>query len=115
MPSELEKREPVMSQSKLIWRDFKKHKLAIVGLIILGLMYGIAIFADFISPYDPNQRFSTMINMAPQKIHIRDAQGWHRPFVYGINRVRDPMTFEMTFSINEDVRHPIKLFVRGHS
>lgn len=115
MSVELDQNQQVMSQGRLIWRDFRKHRLAMVGLVVLIIMYGMAIFADFLSPYDPNQRHSSLINLPPQRIHLRDEEGWHGPFVYGINRVRDPQTFEMSFAVNKNQRHPVQFFVRGYS
>ena len=41
------------SYGALVWRKFKRSKVAIVGgLIVVGLFI-MAIFADFFSPYDP--------------------------------------------------------------
>lgn len=44
------------SQSQLIWRRFKKHKLAVISAVVLLILYGLAIFAPFISPQSPHQR-----------------------------------------------------------
>lgn len=49
------------SYAAMVWRRFKRHKLAMVGLCILGFMYLVAIFAPFIAtqPYthvDPPNR-----------------------------------------------------------
>ncbi|WP_407270124.1 oligopeptide ABC transporter permease [Radiobacillus sp. PE A8.2] len=35
------------------WKRFKKNKLAVFGLIVLGLLILIAVFAPFIAPHDP--------------------------------------------------------------
>lgn len=44
-----------LSQWELAWRRFKRHKLALVGLGIFGLMVLVAIFGPIVSPYDPTQ------------------------------------------------------------
>ncbi len=41
------------SQWNATWRRFRKHKLAVVGLIVLGIMALFAITAQLWSPYDP--------------------------------------------------------------
>lgn len=39
---------------KIFWRRYKKHKLAVFGLIVLIILYACAIFAPLLAPYDPN-------------------------------------------------------------
>lgn len=41
------------SQREIAWRRFKQHKMALVGLFVLILLYLSAIFAPVIAPYDP--------------------------------------------------------------
>ncbi|KRQ87317.1 Glutathione transport system permease protein GsiD [Caloramator mitchellensis] len=38
---------------KIFWRRFRKNKLAVLGLIVLIVLYLSAIFAPLIAPYDP--------------------------------------------------------------
>ena len=58
------------SQSRLIWMKFKKHKLALVGLAVLGALYFVAVFADFIAPYDKDTRFKNYAFTSPSKIRF---------------------------------------------
>ena len=46
--------EPVRSQWRLVVRRFFRHKLAVVALVILVLLGGLAVFADVVSPYEFN-------------------------------------------------------------
>ncbi|WP_162909691.1 ABC transporter permease [Aggregatilinea lenta] len=39
---------------RLIWRQFRRHKLAVISAVLLILLALVAIFADQIIPYDPN-------------------------------------------------------------
>ena len=41
-----------LSQWQLAWRRFKKHRLALVGSIIVGTMVFIAVFGPMLWPYD---------------------------------------------------------------
>lgn len=41
------------SQFSVVWRRFRRHKLAVVGLSIITLFLLMAIFANFVAPYDP--------------------------------------------------------------
>ena len=40
------------SQASAVWHRLKKNKLAMLGLFILCVLIGLAIFADFIADYD---------------------------------------------------------------
>src|SRR5262245_35729586 len=42
---------PMVTSRQKIWRRFKRHRLAIVGGVILAIFYLFALFADFVSPY----------------------------------------------------------------
>ncbi len=52
----LASREGLAIKSESMWsiylRRFRKHTLGKIGLIILVVMYGTALFADFLSPFD---------------------------------------------------------------
>ena len=39
-----------------VWRRFKQNRLAVAGLVFIGLMILIAIFADFVAPYSFTER-----------------------------------------------------------
>ncbi len=41
------------SQMSVIWRRFRKHKLAVVGLFIIGTLTLLALTAQLWTPYDP--------------------------------------------------------------
>lgn len=103
------------SQWQLMGRKFRKHKLAIAGGIVLIIFYLAGLFCEFLSPYDPNRRFSKYADMAPMQIHFIDAEGrFHpRPFVYGITSSQDEVTWEPIYVEDTSKRYPIKLFVRG--
>ena len=36
------------------WHKFRRNKVAVAGLVIVSIILFMGIFADFISPYDPN-------------------------------------------------------------
>lgn len=42
-----------LSQGELAWRRFKRHRLALAGLAIFGVMILVAIFGPIVSPFDP--------------------------------------------------------------
>ena len=112
-PSE-EERYYVASQRQLIWRKFKKHKLALVSLTMLVLLYGVAVFADFVAPYDANAKNTRYLNAPPQTVHLF-GEGGVRPFVYGYTRTNDPVTFSFKFAPDPTQELPLRFFVQGET
>lgn len=101
-------------QWQLVWWKFRRHKLAQIAMVVLGLFYLIVIFAEFVSPYDPQKRFKDYSTLPPSKVHLIDAQGgFHLPFVYALKRGRDPVTLRPIYEEDTSTRYPVSLFVRG--
>ena len=44
-----------LGQLELAWRRFRRHRLALIGLLIFGVIVLIAIFGPILFPYDPTQ------------------------------------------------------------
>ena len=82
---------------KLIMWRFRRHRLAIISLVVLILLYLGAIFAEFVSPYTATWRADGLQMMPPSKIHIFHDGSLHRPFVYGLERTLDPGDFQIRF------------------
>jgi len=58
MNEKIEKDE-ILSPSKLAWRSFKSRKLGLVGSLMVVFLILIAIFSNFITPYDPLEMHTT--------------------------------------------------------
>jgi peptide/nickel transport system permease protein len=101
--------ELAASQWKMMWRRFRKNKAAMISVVILIAFYLLAIYCEFISPYDPNKVDSLYKYAPPQGVHFFDESGtFHlRPFVYGIKLSRGK--FESDFG----ARYPLHFFVKG--
>jgi peptide/nickel transport system permease protein len=104
----------VASYWQLMWWRFRKHRMALVSAVILIVFYFVALFSEFVAPYDPEQFFPQYKLAPPTKIHIRDAEGnFHQPFVYKIKQDRDPETLRRLYSEDTTTRYPIQFLVRG--
>ncbi len=114
-PPKDQKKKPV-SQGywSLVWWKFKKNKLAIVGGIILIVMYFCMVgIPEFISPY-ALERTSEYTGAKPQAIRFVDADGkWQAPFVYGLVRKVDTATRTRYYVDDTTVKYPVGLFVKG--
>jgi peptide/nickel transport system permease protein len=53
MMNEQIQKDEILSPSKLAWRSFKKHKLGVFGSLMVVFLILIALFGNFIAPYDP--------------------------------------------------------------
>lgn len=101
-------------QWQLVWWKFRRHKLAQIAMVVLGIFYFIAIFADFLAPHPPLNRYKDFAASPPSKIRFRDVDGnFHWPFIYPTVRERDPVTFRPFYAEDTSQRYPIKLFARG--
>ncbi|MCK9614650.1 MAG: ABC transporter permease [Candidatus Omnitrophica bacterium] len=54
----------------MFWKRFKKNKLALTGGVLVFGLLAIAVFAPFISPYDPNTINMDDVLQAPGSRHI---------------------------------------------
>jgi peptide/nickel transport system permease protein len=107
----------VASEWQLMWYKFTRHRLAVICGFIVLMLYVVALFVEFIAPYDPERQNAASAYQAPTSVHFFDAEGqFHlQPFIYGTTSARNPDTFELEFVEDTSVRHPISLFVRGDS
>ncbi len=67
------------SQTKEIWRRFKKSKGAVIGLVMLSIILITLIFADFIAPYSMATKQQLKIKLdAPSAEHIMGTDSYGR-------------------------------------
>jgi peptide/nickel transport system permease protein len=104
----------VAPQWLLVWWKFRKHRLAVVSLAVLVLLYTAALFCEFVAPYDP-EAFSTRFTLAPPtQVQLFDSTGAFRgPFVYGVKRERDPVTLRPIFVPDAGQVYPVRFFTSG--
>lgn len=104
----------VAPQWKLMYWKFRKHRMAMVSLVVLTIFYLIAAFCEFVAPYNPEAFFTRYTLAPPTRIHLFDESGTFRgPFVYGLKQERDPETLRPIFTEDTSLIYPIGLFVRG--
>lgn len=103
------------SQWQLIWWKFRKHKLAMIGGPVIGLLYFMAVFCEFLSPYTSLTRFPDYPDAPPQRVHLfgQAAEIGVRPFVYGLAASRDPVTLAKIYTPDQTRIAPLRFFVRG--
>ena len=102
----------IATQWTLMWRKFRKHKLAMFGTIVVALFYLIAIFSEPIATQDPLKRDTDFIHMPPQTIHWLGPNGFG-PYVFGTKLTEDPDTWKKIYTEDPAVVIPVSFFVKG--
>ena len=101
------------SQFHLMWRRFRRHRVAVVSSIAVIVLYFIAGFGDFLATHDPYERHLDHIYLAPQI--VRPFDGWKfAPYVQGVKSYRNHETYRMIHTVDPTVRHRVNFFVQGH-
>ncbi len=105
----------VASQWRLMWRKFKQHKLAMVGSVTIVFLFFVGVLLpEFFSTKNPMERNSDFLYCPPQRIRFLDQGALQlRPFVYGLTRQRNPVTFGMEYGVDTTRKFPIRFFHRG--
>ena len=109
------RRPDLASQWQLMWWKFKRHRLALFGIVVLGLFLVMALFAEAIGIGPPGQRDTAYVAGPPMMPQVVDAEGnFHiRPFVYGVKPVRDKVSLRMTYQVDTTQIWELGLFVKG--
>ena len=104
----------VASQWQLVARRFRRHKLAVIGLVVLGALYFLSIFAEFFTPYPALHRFKEFGEAPPVRVHVMSpTRGLSRPFVFATVRELDKATFKYHYTEQRDQEHVIRFLVRS--
>ncbi|NLD71289.1 MAG: ABC transporter permease [Chloroflexi bacterium] len=114
-PAESEERIYVASQWQLMWWRFRRHKAAMVSTVIIFLLIFVAVFSEFLAPYDPLAYSVAYTYAPPQRLRFSDPETGFtlRPFVYGLDSSRDPRTLRPVYTLDTERKYPIRLFVHG--
>ena len=101
------------SQWTLMGRKLKKHKLARLSMLILGILYLSALFGNFIAPYGLEEFDGTYRNAAPTKIHFSYEGEYVGPHVYKLAKTIDRTNFTVTLTEDTSEYYPVEFFVHG--
>jgi peptide/nickel transport system permease protein len=102
------------SQWHLMWLRFCKHRVALVSMFVVIAFYLIAVFCEFLAPMSPEQANSRKTNHPPQMfdLHLFDG-GSFSPYVQNYKQARDPDTLAMVYTVDENSKAALGLFVHG--
>lgn len=100
----------VAGQWKLFRIKFRKHRLAVISLWVIGLLYIVAALADFIAPMDPNATNARFTYAPPQAISLFHDGGF-MPHVDGLDMELNREAMRREFTPNPDRPIEIAFFV----
>ncbi|WP_448376356.1 ABC transporter permease [Fervidobacterium sp.] len=100
-PETVDFEDVFLTRGQLMWRAFKKNKLAMVGMWVLIVMYIAMIFADFLAPYNP---FAQNLNHSLKKpttvltkYNVKDLKTSLSPYVLPELSYIDKLDFTQNF------------------
>ena len=102
----LERKDLDASTTTLIWRRFKRNKLAVLSGLFLLIMYLMLPVAGFFAPYHPQARNTDAIYAPPQEIDIFTAG--HFLVTYPTVSEIDMATFQPKFTADYDDPRPLR-------
>jgi peptide/nickel transport system permease protein len=104
-----------MKQWQLVKARFFRNRLAVVGLVMLIVIYFIAAFCGFLAPYDPVSARADLRYLPPMKVRLVHDGKFTGPFVYGLTEGYDPVTYKPMYVEDPEEINPVKWFVKGDS
>lgn len=100
-----------LPQWRLMWRQFRKHRLALIGFIILIPIYFVAIFAEFFAPTTSGAAHPNLTYAPPQTLHVTS----HGIYVDDYVSTRNNETYQQTYHWNHHHKIKVGFFVHGDS
>ncbi|MFZ5674732.1 MAG: ABC transporter permease [Pseudomonadota bacterium] len=105
------------SQWRLMWWQFRRHRLAMASSYVLLFIAIVGIFCEFLAPFSPNAFSPRYTYAPPQRLHFfdRDESGSlvFRPYVNGYKVTIEQTALRRVFTIDENVKYPVGLFVKS--
>lgn len=104
------------SQARLVWRAFRRHKLAMVGAVVTVLLYVTVVFGEFLAPFSTGMFHENYPYAPPQRIHIIDhtAGGAHLGlYVYDYRQTVNPDSLAVQYTVDTAKKVPLRFFDRS--
>ncbi|MBR0648812.1 ABC transporter permease [Roseomonas terrae] len=113
-----DQRLAVASQWRLMWWSFRRHRLAMLGGIIVLFLYLVAAVPGFFAMNEPGRQNARAVFHPPQALHWIDTAedgSWRfRPHVQAMRMVRDPVTLAPSFRPDGTRKIYLTFFARGY-
>lgn len=101
------------SQRTIVWWRFKRHKIAMLALLILIPSYLSILVTEFLAPYDLHSRHTDFIFSPPQQVHLFHEAEFIGPFVYDYDMHLNMDTLKREYTEDTSQPKPIRFFCSG--
>lgn len=101
------------SQWRLMWWRFKRHRLALVSMWLLAILYGSLLVTEFLAPYNAHTRSSSFIHAPPQMPHLFHEGRLVGPFVYGYDYRLNMENLKREYTPDTSDVQPLRFLCRG--
>ncbi len=108
-----QERAALASQWRLMWLKFKRHRLAVISAGILIVAYLIALFCEFVAPYESQTRNTEYVRAPPQAIHMFHEGRFVGPFVYGQSYSLNMDNLNRDYVADTTKPQPLRFLCRG--
>lgn len=115
-PNEAEGRVDAMAeatQRQLMWWQFKRHRVALISLVFLAVVYAGILISEFLAPYQQDSRNLDHIYAPPQQVHLFNNGAFVGPFVYGRTMTLDMETMRRVYTDDPAKVERLRFFCRG--
>jgi len=105
-----------LGQWSLIWRRFRRHRVALWSGVLVALIYLVAIFAEFVAPYSPDRYEAKLVYSPPQVVKFfgtDDDGNFALAYVNGFTLKMDPVALTRGFVEDTEKVYPITFFAHG--
>jgi peptide/nickel transport system permease protein len=106
-----------LSHWRLVWLKLLEQKVAVAAGIIIILLYLVAIFADFLAPFDPQKALPQYTYAPPQGVHLfvtgPDGSTRFQLHARGYKVTIDKEALRRVFVVDESAIVPLQLFAHG--
>lgn len=102
----------VASQWRLVWWRFRRHRLALISLGVVVLIYLVALFAEFVAPAGKDTAHGAYSYAPPQLVRV----GWDggpRFYVYGYKSHFNQRLLQREYISDKSNKVPLRFFARG--
>jgi peptide/nickel transport system permease protein len=101
------------SQLRLMWWQFRKHRVALACGIFLLLMYASILISEILAPYSQQARNTDFIYAPPQAVHLFHDGAFVGPFVYGRSQTLDMVSLQRVYTDNTADVQKLRFFCQG--
>jgi len=101
-----------LSEFQIALRNFKRNRFAVICVVVLGLLYAGAIFADFLSPYSYKNEDRNYSYCPPMLLKVIDNGTIVWPYVSGIKLTFNEYN-KRIYVADADKKYPLRLLTQG--